>query len=121
MRLRIEAAADRRGERHDRGAAHLLQLAADDGIVGAVGEHHEALAQEDLGGLEGLFVVREEGLGITDDLELDELGDAELAREAEGADRVVGGVTAGGVGEQGETIAIDPAQEVVAGLEIDAA
>jgi hypothetical protein len=116
-----EAAADRGGERHDGGAAHVLELAADDRVVGAVREDGEALVEEGAGGLEGLLVVGEQGARVADDLELDELGDAELAREAEGADGLVGGVAAGGVGQQAVAVAVDPAEEVVLGLEVDAA
>ena len=50
--------------------------------------------------LERLLVVGEERLLVADDLELHQLGHAELARQAAGAHRLVGGVAAGGVGQE---------------------
>ena len=79
-----EPRADRRRERHHRGAAGVLELLARSiGIVGAVRQDHEALldqhacAASSVASLSGNSVF-----GVADDLELDELVHAELAREA---------------------------------------
>ena len=48
------AAADRRAERHHRRAAGVLEPARQDRVVVGVGQHHEAVGHERLGGLEQL-------------------------------------------------------------------
>ena len=110
-------------KRHHRGAAEVLQLATDDRIVDAVGQDGEALLDQDLGGLERLLVVRVERLRIADHLELDEIGDAQLAREAQRAHGLVGGVAAGGVRQDGPALAEHQAHQRAraAILEIDSA
>ena len=95
------AGADRRAERHHRGAAGLLEAAGEDRVVVGVGEDGEALADQGLGGVEQLDRVGEEGAVVADHLELDPVGLEGLAGELGGADRVAGGVATGRVG-QGE-------------------
>ncbi len=94
------ARADGRGQRHDRGAAGVLELAADDGVVAAVRQDDEARLHEQPGGAHGLFVVGEQGGGVADDLELDEVGLQGLPRQLRRQHGVFGGEAAGGVGQQ---------------------
>ncbi len=101
------AGADRRAERHHRGAAGLLEAAGEDRVVVGVGEDGEAVGDERLGGVEQLDRVRVEGAVVADHLELDPVGLERLAGELGGADRVAGGEAAGGVGEGEEAEAVD--------------
>ena len=105
--------ADGRGQRHDGSTAGVFELATDDGVVRAVGQDGEALFDEHLGRGDGLFVVGEEGLFVADDLELDDVGDAELTGQTQGTDGVVSRVAARGVGQKSVTISVDPTQKVV--------
>src|ERR671924_1373796 len=59
-----EPAPDRSAEGHDGGAARVLQLAAEHGIVAAVGEHGEPLGDEHLRGAQRLFAVGQQRLLI---------------------------------------------------------
>ena len=92
-------AADRRAERHHRRAAGVLQPARQDRVVVRVGEHHEAVADQRLRGLEQLGRVGQQRAVVADHLELDPVGAERLAREPRGGDRLAGGEAAGGVGE----------------------
>ena len=56
-----EAAADRRGQRHDRGAAGVLEPEGGDQVVVGVGEHLEAFAHQRPGGREQALGVRAAG------------------------------------------------------------
>src|SRR3954452_24926505 len=68
------APADRRAERHHRGAACLLEAAGEDRIVVGVWEDGEAVGDELLGGVEELDRVGEESAVVADHLELYPLG-----------------------------------------------
>ena len=98
------AGADRRAERHHRGAAGLLEAAGEDRVVVGVGEDGEALADQGLGGVEQLDRVGVEGAVVADHLELDPVGLEGLAGEPRGADGVARGEAAGRVwqGEEAE-------------------
>ena len=62
-----------------------------------------------------------EGAVVADHLELDPLGLECLAGEAGGADRVAGGVAAGGVGQGEEAEAVEDVEHRAAGIRVDAA
>ena len=95
--------SDQRGEGHDRDAADRLELARDDGVVGRVDQHLEAVADERLRGLDRRAHVREQGLRVAQHLELDQrVAVEQLARELQRAHGVVGRIAAGGVGQIGE-------------------
>ncbi len=83
------------------------------GIVGHVRQHGEALLHEHARRLERGRDVGEERLRVADHLELDELADAGLAREAGRADRFLGGVAAGGVRQDRVALGIDVVEEVL--------
>ena len=74
-----------------------------------------------LGGVEQLDRVRVEGAVVADHLELDPLGLEGLAGELGGADRVAGGVAAGGVGQDEEAEAVDHVEDRALGGGVDAA
>ena len=57
-----QARADQAGQGHNCDAAHLGQLAGDDGVVAGVDHHVETFLDQHFGGLEGLDHVGEEGL-----------------------------------------------------------
>ena len=67
-------AANRGAERHHGGAADILEPAAQDRIVGGVGEHDESLIDEGLGGRDQLDGVRQQSPVVSDHLELDPIG-----------------------------------------------
>ena len=81
------ARADRRAERHDRGAADVLQAAREDRVVGRVGQHDEAVGDELLGGEQQLRRVGQQRALVADDLELDPVGRERLARQLRGERR----------------------------------
>ena len=68
-------------------------------IVGAIDHDLEAFAHEHFGRAQGFDHVGIERLLVAQDFELDEGPAARLAREAQRAQRVLGGVTARGVGQ----------------------
>src|ERR1044071_6749519 len=100
---RIEDAhprADERGERHDRDAADLLQHLRLDRVVGAVHHHLEPFFDQGLGRGKGLGHVGIQRVRVAEHLELHEVVSVEqLARQAERAYCVGGGVAAGGIGQ----------------------
>ena len=73
------AGADRRAERHHRGAADVLEPAGQDRVVVGVGEHDEAVVDELLGGLQQLGRVGQQRAVVADHLELDPVGLERLA------------------------------------------
>ena len=78
-------------------SSSILRL---DRVVGAVHHHLEAVLHQRLGGLQRLRHVGVERVRVAQHFELDQLVAVEqLAREAQRAHRVVGGVAAGGVGQ----------------------
>ena len=94
------AAADRRAERHHRGAAEVGQAPRQHGIIGRVGEHHEAVVDELLGGAQQLGRVGQQRVLVADHLELDPVGLERLARELRGEHGIARGVAAGRVRQQ---------------------
>src|SRR5439155_25535545 len=105
--------AGRRREWHDGRAADLLEPLARHRVVRDVGQHPEALADEHARRLDRCGDVREERLLVADDLELDERPDAGLAGQAAGADRVLGGVAAGGVRQDREAVERQVVEQVL--------
>ena len=91
------AAADRRAERHHRGAADVLQPPGQHRVVGRVGQHGEAVVDELLGRGHELDRVGQERPVVADHLELDPVGRERLAGQPRGQHRVAGRVAAGGV------------------------
>ena len=70
--LRIPGAgADRRPERHDRGGTELLQPQGQHGIIVRISEHFEAPVHQLFRGVDKLDGVRQQGLFVGDDLQLD--------------------------------------------------
>jgi hypothetical protein len=63
-----EPGADRRAERHHGGAAGLLKAARQDGVVVGVRKHGEPVGDEQLGRLDQLDRVGQEGDVVRDDL-----------------------------------------------------
>ena len=98
-----------------------MRRRANDDIVGGVGQDGKALFDEDSRGLQRrLNVWVERGL-VADDLDLDPVGEADLAAKARGADGLVGGEAAGGVGQKEETLGIDEVEQRLGGaVEVDA-
>ena len=97
-----EPAADRRGERHHGDAARLFEAKRGDQVVVGVGHHLEPLGGQGPGGREQPLGVGEQRLPVADHLELDEVVESSLAAQPGVADCFVGGVTAGGVGQEEE-------------------
>ena len=67
-------AADRRAERHHRGAADVLEPAGQHRVVGGVREHDEAVVDERLGRGDELDRVGQQRAVVADHLELDPVG-----------------------------------------------
>ena len=121
--VRVEDAlpgADGRAERHHRGAADVLEAAGQDGIVGRVGEHDEAVVDELLGGLHERGRVRQQGAVVADHLELDPVRPERLAGELGGEDGVAGGEAARGIGKDGVAIGVDVVEEALAAVVVEA-
>ena len=95
-----EAAPDRRCQGHDRGTSRLFQAERGDQIVVGVGEYGEPLLHQRARRLEQAFGVGEQGFAVADHFELHELVEPRLAGQPGVANRLVGGVAAGGVGQQ---------------------
>ena len=97
------AGADQRSERHDRDTADILQHLGLDRVVGAVHHHLEAVLDENLGGFQRFRHVREQIGRIAQHFELAQrVAIEEFAAKTQGTDRVIGGVTARGVRQDGE-------------------
>src|SRR5262249_2786062 len=79
-------------------------------IVADVGKHGEALGDELPGRDQRLLVVGEERLLVADDLQLDERRLPELAGQPRRADRLVGAVAAGRVGQERQRAHVDRLQ-----------
>ena len=113
------AGADRRAERHHRGAARLLEPPREDRIVVRVGQDREAVVDQGLGRLDQLDRIREEGAVVADHLELHPVGLERLPGELRRPDRVPGRVAAGRVGEREQAEATDQVQHRPLRLGID--
>ena len=120
--LQAEAAADGRAERHDGCGARVDEALGVDNVVGGVGQDGEAFLDQDARGFERGLNVGIERCLVADDFDLDPVGEADLAAEARGADGLVGGEAAGGVGQQEVALGIDEVEQRLAGaVEVDAA
>ena len=115
------AAADRRAERHHRGAAGVLQAAREHGVVVGVGQDDEAVVDELLGGGEQLRRVGQQRALVADHLELDPVGLQRLARELRGQHGVARGEAAGGVGQHVDALGLDDLQQRALRGRVDAA
>ncbi|KAG1182027.1 hypothetical protein G6F35_015721 [Rhizopus arrhizus] len=103
--LDAQARADRRGQRHHRGAADLFQALGQDRVVGGVDHHLEAILDQLFGGLEGLYHVRVQRLLVAEHFQLGQVvAVQQLTGQAAGAHGVLGGVAASGVGQDGVTV-----------------
>src|SRR5580704_1126115 len=119
--LNAHAAADGRTERHYGGCAGLDQALGEDDVVGGVGQDGEAFAYQNARGFKrGLHVWIERGL-VADYFELHPVGKADFSAEAGGADGFIGGVAAGGVGQEEILLGIDVVEQgFFAAVEVDA-
>lgn len=95
---------------HGRGSG-LLQLAADHRVVVRVRQDRKSFRHQLFGRAEKLDVVGEKGLLVPDHLQLHPVPAPQLAGQAGGADGLVGGVAAGGVGQQQVPLGIDEVQQ----------
>ena len=100
----------------------LFELAAHHRVVDAVGQNDETLIDQDLRRLEQLFVVGEEGLLVSDHLQLHPVPTAQLTCQTSRTNGIVGGVTTSRIGQQQITILIDGVDQVFValGIEVDA-
>jgi hypothetical protein len=121
--LNAQSGADGRGKGHDGGGTGVNEFAGGDEVVVGVRKDDEAFLDEDFGGFDELFGVREKGLLVADDFEFDPVGEADFAGEARGADGFVGAIASRGVGKDKDFVAVDVVEEGFLGLigEIDAA
>ena len=71
-------AADGRTQRHDGSSTGICQTACCDQIRIHIGEHMEALLCQNFCGTNGLRIIRQQVLGIRNDLDLDEVTAAQL-------------------------------------------
>ena len=109
--LDAEAGADRRAQRHHRGGARVLELAAHDGIVVGVRQDDEPFVDQDPRGFEQRFVVGEQRLLVADHFQLDPVRQARLAPQPRRANRVVRGVARGGVRQDEVPLGIDVVEQ----------
>ncbi len=116
-----EAGADRRAQRHDRGAADVLQLAGQHRVVVGVRQHREAVVDQGLGGVQQLDRVRQEGPFVGDHLQLHPVGAECLAGQPGGQHGLAGGEAAGRVGEHADAVAGQHVQDGALGGGVDPA
>ena len=120
--LNAHAAADGRAQGHDGGRAGVDQALGNHNVVRGIRQNRKAFLHQDAGRFDGrLHVGIERGL-VADDLDLHPVGEADFAAQAGGADGIVGGVAAGGVGQQKILLGIDEVeQRFLAAVEVHAA
>ena len=109
--LHAQAGSDGRGQRHHGGGSGVDQLARVYHVVVGVGQHHKTFLDQDAGGFQQSGVVRKQCLLVPDHFQLDPVGQAHLARQHGDAHGVVGGVAAGGVGQDENPGAVDVIEE----------
>ena len=107
--------ADRRGPRHQHGAAGGDQALGRAQIFGRVGQHLEALGAERGRGLDQAEQIGLQGVVIGDDFELDPVRAEQLARHVRRGDRFLGRAAAGGVGQHAAAELLDQRPEALAG------
>ena len=76
-----EPSADGGAQGHDRCGTDLLQTAGDGGIITGVDQRDESTVGQLFSGLQGLDDIREQGVLIGDDFDLDEIGGRALQSE----------------------------------------
>src|SRR5256884_511457 len=108
-----EPASDRRGERHDGGAARVLEAQRGHQVLVGVGEDLEALRDQRACRDQQALDIGEQGLLVADYLELDELVEPRLAGEARVADGILGGVAPCGVGEQEVPLRVEVVEDAL--------
>jgi len=120
--LNAQAAADGSPEGHDGRSAGVHQALGEDHVVGSVGQDDESFFDEHIRGLEcGLNIRMQRGL-VSDDLQLDPVRQADLAREVRGTDGLIRRIATRGVGQQEVPFGIDVVEErFLAPVQIDAA
>ena len=109
--LDAETRADGGCERHDGRGSGVNEALGEDNVVGGVGQDGESFGDEDAGGFEGGLDVGVEGGLVADDFYFDPVGEADFAGETRGADGLVGGVTAGGVGQEEVAARVDEVEQ----------
>src|SRR5262249_45062109 len=105
--------------RHDGRRSHIGELAADHRILGAIGQHHEALRHQRLGGANELLGVGIEELAVADHLDLDPVRFQRLARELGREDRVLRGLAARRVGQEMDVLGDEIDQALVIARKAD--
>lgn len=86
-----EPGPDGRAQRHDRGAADVLQLPCEDGVVVRVRQHGEPVVHQRLRRVEQLDRIGQQRALVGDDLQLDHVGAESLTRETGGQYGLPGG------------------------------
>src|SRR5215467_7180476 len=82
------------------GITNVGKLAADDRILGAIGQHHKAIRDQRLCRADELLRVGIEQLAVADHLDLDPVRFQRLARKLGGEDRVLRGLATCRVGQE---------------------
>ena len=91
-------------------------------VVRGIRQNREAFLHQHAGGFDGRLHVGKQRLLVADDLDLHPVGEPDLATQTRGANGFVGGVAAGGVGQQEILLRIDEVeQRFFAAIEVDAA
>src|SRR5262249_45003852 len=116
-----EPGADRRAERHHGRSSDIGELAADHRILGAIGQHHEPLRNQRLGGPNELRGIGIEQLAIADHLDLQPVRLQSHARELGGEDRILSGLAARGVGQEMDVLGDQVDEALVVTSKADAA
>jgi hypothetical protein len=98
--LNAESAADGRAERHDGRGAGINQALGKNDVVGGISQNGESLFGQNARGFEGCLDIGIQCRLIANDFELDPIGKSYLAGETGGANGVVSGVAASGIGQK---------------------
>ncbi len=105
--LDAQAAADRRTHRHNSGRSGVDQAARVHQIVVGIGQHDESFFHQHPRSFEEPGVIGEQRLLIADDFEFHPVRQAHLAAQAGGADRLIGRIAGGGIGQQEKLGSVD--------------
>ena len=112
--LQAQAAADGRAQRHHRRRARIDQPLRKHNVVGGVGQNGETFLHQDPRRFERRLHIRIERRLVADDLDLHPVREAHLAAQPRGANRLVGGVAAGRIGQQEVALRIDEVEQRLA-------
>ncbi len=114
--MRVEdaqAGADGRAQRHDRGTPDILQTPGHHRIIGGIGQHDEALGDEQFAGIDEFDHIGQQGVLIGDDLHLHPVGAERLPGEFRSDHGITCGAASRGV-RQGSDV--QAAQQVEDGF-----